>query len=86
MEKYRESEIYAKQVKNTTLCEWKVLQDTYMQGENKYNKIYSSWKNNWVSLQKIKQSYKNNLGKVIVITEITNTCEYTKSNELGGWE
>ena len=36
----RGSEIYAKQVKNT-LCEWKVLQGTYMQGENKYNKIYS---------------------------------------------
>ena len=39
----RGSEIYAKQVKNT-LCEWKVLQGTYMQGENKYNKIYSMLK------------------------------------------
>ena len=36
--------LYATKVKNTTLCEWKVLQDTYMQGENKYNKIYSMLK------------------------------------------
>ena len=35
------TEIYVKQVKNTTLCEWKVLQSTFMQGENKHNKIYS---------------------------------------------